>query len=219
MEAVRGKKKIILGVAIAILVVFLTYFFQKQSFQLDVERIKEFVRSLGIFGSLALIFLMVISIVFAPLAVFPFWVASLALYGFGTTLISVILANNLGAAINFWLARRFGQPLVIKLVGKKGIEKIDEIAETVGLQTLIIWRFLGGVGSDYLSYAAGLTLMKFKLYFLISFFATLPMVMLNLFIIHKALTFNPLYFLVLIALGYILAIGFPLMVYKRKQKI
>lgn len=211
------EKRSILIFLVVVLIVVVAYFLRR-SFQFDVNQLKEFVLSLGIFGPLMIIFLIIISIVFAPIAAFPFWLSSLALYGFWLTLVIVLAANSLGSAINFWLARRWGRSLVVKFVGQKGLKKIDEIAEVMGLQILVLGRIFGGASGDYLSYAAGLTQIKFRPYFLITLFGTLPIIILNILIVHQALVVNPLYLVGLAIIGYTLAIGFPILIYRKKTR-
>lgn len=209
------RKIILTGVLLAL--VLLLVFIQKQTLQLDIRHLKEFIRSFGALGPIVFITLNIISIVFSPLTSFPFWVASLALFGFLPTCFYIMVGNSAGSIINFLIAKRFGRPLVANLVGKKGIEKIDEITEMVGLKTLFLARLVGGAATDYVSYAAGLTSMKFKQYTLISIFVTIPMILLNVYLLNRALAFKPIYILILGAWGYILAIIFPLLVYKKKK--
>jgi len=214
-----GKKKKITSLLVAIiLLVILIYLLQKRIIYIDTQQIKEFIRSFGILGPIVLIVLITATIVISPLASLPFWFASLALFGFWLTCFFIIISNSIGSAINFLIAQRFGRPVVTKLVGKKGIEKIDRVTEIIGLKMLFIARLVGGASADYVSYAAGLTSMKFKPYFIISVFAAIPMIFLNLFFLDRILTFNPLFIAVLAPLGYALALVFPLVVYKWPKK-
>jgi uncharacterized membrane protein YdjX (TVP38/TMEM64 family) len=214
---VGKKKKLFLIVLGFILLVLIGYFIQ-QSLRIDVGQLKEFILSLGVFGPLMIIFLVIVSMVVSPIAAFPIWLASLALYGFWPTLIYVLLANNLGSVINFYISRCWGRPVVTKFVGQKGMEKIDEIAEVVGLEILILGRVLGGASGDYLSYAAGLTKIEFKPYILITIFGTIPPITLNILLIYRALVINPIYLILLAAIGYPLAFLLPVLIYRRRIK-
>lgn len=207
------RKKIIWLAAFIALIAFILYFIHRQSFYFDVERIKEFVLTFGALGPIILIVINIGTIVFSPLTSFPFWLASLTLYGFWLTCFYVLIAGVGGAVANFLIARRFGRPIVAKLVGKKGIKMIDEFTEIVGLKTLFIARIFGSAATDYISYAAGLTSMPFKPYFLISFFVPIPGTILNIYVVDKALNLKPLYFLLFVVWGYVLAVGIPLIVY------
>lgn len=212
------KKKLILWLVVIILILLAFYLIQRLTIQIDTQQIKEFIRSFGILGPIVLIILITATIIISPLVSLPLWFASLALFGFWLTCLFIIISNSIGSAVNFLIAQRFGRPVVAKLIGKKGIEKIDEITEIFGLKMLFITRLFGGASADYVSYAAGLTSMKFRPYLLISIFVAIPMVFLNVYLIDKILALNPIYIVFLAPLGYALALVFPLVVYKWPKK-
>lgn len=212
------KKKIIFLAAIAIAIIFILYLIHEETFRIDTEQIKAFIRSFGILGPIVLVVLITATIVISPLASLPFWFASLALFGYWSTCFYIIISNSVGSAINFLIAQKWGRPVVAKLVGKKGIEKIDGVTEIIGLKMLFIARLFGGASADYVSYAAGLTAMKFRPYLLISIFVAMPMIFLNVYLLDKVLDLNPVYIALLAPLGYVLALVFPLVVYKWPKK-
>jgi len=212
------EKKVVLLAILAVFIILVLYLIQKQTLQIDTEQIKEFIRSFGILGPIVLVVLITTTIIISPLASLPFWFASLALFGFWLTCLFIIISNSIGSAVNFLIAQRFGRPIVAKLVGKKGVEKIDEITEIIGSKMLFIARLFGGASADYVSYAAGLTSMKFRPYLLISIFVAIPMIFLNVYLLDKILALNPIYIVFLAPLGYALALVFPLVVYKWPKK-
>jgi uncharacterized membrane protein YdjX (TVP38/TMEM64 family) len=213
----KGRKKFLYGILVFLLVVLGLYFFQKQGPQFNTTQVKELIRSFGILGPLVFMLFNTASIVFAPLTALPLWAASLALYGFWPTLLYIFISFYGGAIANFWIARRWGRPVVSKFVGKKGIKKVDEMTEVVGLQILLIIRLIGGASSDYVAYAAGLTNIEFKPYFIITFFASIPIQALNVYVIHQALSLRYT-FLLLAIIGYALSVILPLWVYQRQRK-
>ena len=213
------RKKLVLGILFFFLAILLVYLFQKQVVQIDIEKVKTDIQALGAWGPLAIILLILASLVFAPLAALPFWLISMALYGFKMTLLYILVANNFGAVINFGIARRWGRPLVVKFVGQKGTEKIDRMVQIIGLEVLVLGRIFSGAGGDFLSYAAGLTKMKFKPYFWITLFGTLPLTTLNVFLVYRALEINPYYLVTLAGIGYAFIIVFPMVIYRKKTKL
>jgi uncharacterized membrane protein YdjX (TVP38/TMEM64 family) len=213
----RKKRKFVFAVFIILLIVFVLYFFQKQGPQFNTAQVKELIRSFGILGPIVFMLFNTASIVFAPITALPLWAASLALYGFWQTLLFIFISFYGGAVVNFWIARRWGRPVVSKFVGKKGIKKVDEMTEVVGLQILLIIRLIGGASSDYVAYAAGLTNIEFKPYFIITFFASIPIQALNVYVIHQALSLKYT-FLLLAIIGYALSVILPLWVYRREKR-
>jgi len=213
----RRKNKLIFGVGLVVLLCVILYLIQSQISKIDIKEIKTFIYSFGILGPIVFIILNIITIVISPLTSFPFWIASISLFGFWPSLFYIIIGNNIGSVINFLIARNLGRPVVSRLVGKEGIEKIDEITKIIGMKTLFAVRFFGGIASDYISYAAGLTSMKFKPYFLISFFTTLPWLFLNVYFLNIALTFKPQYLILFALWSYISVFFFPLLIYKKNK--
>jgi len=212
------KKKIILLAALAIAIIFILYLIHEETFKINTEQIKEFIRSFGILGPIVLVVLITATIIISPLASLPFWFASLALFGYWPTCFYIVISNSVGSAINFLIAQKWGRPVVAKLVGKKGIEKIDGVTEIIGLKMLFIARLIGGASADYVSYAAGLTAMKFRPYLIISIFVAMPMIFFNVYLLDKVFDLNPVYIALLAPLGYVLALVFPLVVYKWPKK-
>jgi len=98
------------------------------------------------------------------------------------------------------------------------MEKIDEVTKIIGLKMLFIARLAGGASADYVSYAAGLTSMEFKPYLVISVFAAIPMICLNLYLLDKVLAIQPILIAFLAPFGWLLALVFPLVVYKWPKK-
>jgi uncharacterized membrane protein YdjX (TVP38/TMEM64 family) len=68
----------------------------------------------------------------------------------------------LAATISFWLARALGRPPVEALVGKAGLEQADHWFARWGTYTVLIARLVPIVSFDIISYAAGLTPMRFR---------------------------------------------------------
>src|SRR4030042_2127996 len=214
----KPRKKAILLITVVILIILALYFLQRNVYRFEIEEIKSFVRSFGILGPLVLIALITLSIVISPLTSIPFWLVGLALFGFWQTCFYVLISHTVGSAINFLIAQRWGRPIVAKLVGKKTMEKINDVTKIIGLKMLFLARFLGVASAAYVSYAAGLTSMKFKPYLLISIFAAIPVICLNLYFLDKVLAIRPLLIAFLAPFGWLLALVFPLVVYKWPKK-
>jgi len=67
-----------------------------------------------------------------------------------------------------------GRPLVEKIVGKKSLEKIDNLTKEYGLTTLFFLRIFQGSIHDFLSIAVGLTDLRFTPYIIVSGLALIP---------------------------------------------
>lgn len=62
----------------------------------------------------------------------------------------------------------------MKLVGKEAMSKVDHLASHEGAKLLVAMRLFQGFISDYISYAAGFTSIKFSMYYLVSLVVPIP---------------------------------------------
>lgn len=164
------KFKLQVSLTIAILISILLYFWGKQIPQQEIE---NFVQSAGFWAPVAWIVIHQISYVIAPISGLPFLIVGFYLFG-KTVIVYSYFVVLIGATINFWISRIWGRSLVKKFAGQDAIEKIDRFSKEYGVITLIAARMLqGGIG-DFVSYAYGLTPMKFSTYVIITALAIIP---------------------------------------------
>ena len=135
---------------------------------LNSPKFTNFVKSSGSFGPLVIILFIAISQIFAPLPGSPGIIVSLAVFGWAETRIYAYIGSLISAAVNFYIARKYGRNWVKKLAGKNSMKDIDEFANVEGTEALAVSRLLGFPLFDYISYAAGLTTMSFHRYYLIT---------------------------------------------------
>lgn len=167
-------------------------------------QIKELTQGLGVWGYLFLLAGIAVGGIIVPLSAVPFLLVGLALYGFRVTFILYYVGNTLVApVVDFWLARKFGRPVVARLAGRRALAQIDKIAAVAGVRVLAILRAFGGVLFDSISYAMGLTNISFKAYFWLTALLPLPGMWLVLTLIEKGLTDSPLFFGVIVILSYL----------------
>lgn len=129
---------------------------------------ENFTQSLGVFGYLIIIGYVVVSHVFAPIAGTPGVALGITIYGIKTGMWLLYFGSLISASINFAISKQFGRPWVEKLAGKQSMRNIDEFAAIEGKQVMIISRLFGFALFDFISYAAGLTKLKYKEYILIT---------------------------------------------------
>lgn len=170
------KKAITLFLLITTISLVLVYIQNK----IGLDKTREFIIEAGFWGPAVYIFLHLLTQIVAPLQGSPFYFLALAIFG-KWSVVYLYIVVAISSFTNFWIARTFGRDIVIKLVGKDGMEKIDHIAEHEGTKALIIMRFFQGTINDFISYAAGLTSMKFSTYIAISLIVPIPWTILFFF--------------------------------------
>jgi uncharacterized membrane protein YdjX (TVP38/TMEM64 family) len=139
------------------------------------EEVITFVRSLGPFGWLAFIFLSAFETVIAPLPGQVFGVIGGYLFDWWGVLLTTI-ANIIGAFIVFVLSRKYGRPLVEKIINKKHIDKFDYLAKEKGSFIFFLIFLIPGLPNDIACYIAGLTEIPIKKLLVIMAIGRMPTV-------------------------------------------
>ena len=132
------------------------------------DQFENYVTRAGIFGPLLFILYIIFSHVFAPITGSPAVIVVASAYGVHVGMSLLYIASMISAVINFYLARKYGRPLIKKLTGEKGIKEIDRFTKLEGREALIFLRFVGFPFFDFISYAVGLTKIPFKTYMTIT---------------------------------------------------
>jgi uncharacterized membrane protein YdjX (TVP38/TMEM64 family) len=133
------------------------------------ERVIELLKTNPVTGAVIYVVYGVISVVIITLPIVPLWPVALFIYSFWIAVLLSLLGNVFGATINFLLARKFGKPLVIKMMGKKLFEEIEHLINVDDRKTFFLMRLFGSNYFDPISYLAGLSKMSFSSFFVITF--------------------------------------------------
>ncbi len=137
------------------------------------DRIRVLIKQSGPWGVVLLIFCLWVTNVVAPLSGSPFLFAGFYSYG-QMAVVYAFIAAVIASVSNFWIAKVWGRKVVVKLAGEDSLDKIDDMTKNYGLQTLFIFRLLLKEFHDVVSYAFGLTNLKFKSYFIVSTLGMIP---------------------------------------------
>ena len=140
----------------------------------DFAVVKDFVESYGPYAMAVSAILMIFQSLMAPLPAFLITFANANLFGWWQGAILSWSSAMAGAALCFWLAKLLGRDVVEKITTKTGLEQIDVFFEKYGKQSVLIARLLPFMSFDVVSYAAGLTSMKFWPFFIATGIGQLP---------------------------------------------
>lgn len=147
----------------------------------DRQKITEIIQKFGIFAPLCYMLLQATQTVIAPI---PGQVTGLVggyLFGWWGILWTVI-GSAFGFFIVFTLARRFGRPLVEKIIKKEHLDRFDFIAGKKAPIILFIIFLLPGFPDDVVCYVAGLTEIPIKQLMAMIIIGRLPaVIMTNIF--------------------------------------
>ena len=117
---------------------------------------------------------MLLQSVAAPLPAFLITFANAALFGWVWGAILSWSSAMAGAALCFFIAKFLGRDVVEKLTSKMAISSIDEFFDKYGKYTILVCRLLPFMSFDIVSYAAGLTSMRFMPFFIATGIGQLP---------------------------------------------
>ena len=157
---------------IILIVAFLVYFFvptanskiNQMIFYLssmNLDMIKEYILSFGIWAPITSFLLMVLQSVIAPIPAFLITLSNAAIFGWVKGAILSWISSMTGAALCFYIGRILGRDAVEKLTSKYAMASVDGFFEKYGKHTILVCRLLPFVSFDFISYAAGLTSMGF----------------------------------------------------------
>lgn len=142
--------------------------------KLDMEGLKEYILSFGIWGPIVSFLLMVLQSVAAPLPAFVITFANAALFGWVYGAILSWSSAMAGAAVCFYIAKFLGRNTVENLTSKFALDDVDKFFVKYGKHTILIARLLPFMSFDLVSYAAGLTSMSFSSFFIATGIGQLP---------------------------------------------
>ena len=178
-QLTRGRLILLIGLAIIVVVALVAaYLAYERWFPWEQAEIEEWINDFGVWGPVVYIAVFAGSMLFAPLPTAPMPLIAAAVFGPGLGFLYTISATAIGSTVCFWIARRLGRPALRRLTAQGALDRIDALGERLGIRLLVVLRLFPIAGVDYVSYAAGLTQMRFAAYIVISVLASSPILIL-----------------------------------------
>ncbi len=123
------------------------------------DRIADLAERAGAPG-VALFLVLMAAAVMSPLPDSPVAIAGLVAYGPLAGMMLVVSGSWAGAALNFLLVRALGRERFHRRFPRMAAP-LDDLAERLGIELVVVLRFLPTVSFDIVSYAAAITRMPF----------------------------------------------------------
>jgi uncharacterized membrane protein YdjX (TVP38/TMEM64 family) len=165
----------------------------------DQEQMRAWVEGLGAWGPLAIIIMEMIQALLAPIPGQAIEAASGYLYGPWWGTLFPMIGMVIGSSIIFLLSRRFGRPLVIRLVGKQSMARLDDLARRGGAPFFFLIWLLPFAPDDLACVAAGLTPMPFRQFIVLMTVGRLPGVFVSVMVGANIARVDPIWWAVLLA--------------------
>jgi uncharacterized membrane protein YdjX (TVP38/TMEM64 family) len=144
----------------------------------DYDDFERWMRDLGALGPIVYIIFFALSMVIAPIPTTPAPIAAAAAWGAAAGAIYTLIAGAIGASLCFYIARRWGRRAYEHFLPEKMVLEIDRLADRLAVRVLLVMRLFPMLGPDVVSYAAGLTTIRYRDYLLITVIFSLPSVIL-----------------------------------------
>ncbi len=159
----KSKKFLICRISLALLglltiILVLKYLPHILELTVSPDKFRNYIISLGSFGSLVFIFFQILQTIIAPIPGEVIQVAGGYIYGVTFGVIYSIVGMLLGAIIAFYFTRLIGTPFIEKLIKRKNSQWMVDIMDSKKFSTILFIIFLvPGLPKDFLIYVAGLT--------------------------------------------------------------
>ncbi len=140
---------------------------------MDTAQLKQQIISLGYAGPLMIMSLMAIAIIINPIPSAPIALAAGAVFGHTWGTIYVVAGATTGAVIAFSIARLLGYEGLCRLLGRQ-LKPAWLGSQNILTMMVLISRFVPFISFDLVSYAAGLTPIKFWRFALATVFGLIP---------------------------------------------
>ncbi|MDD2955596.1 MAG: VTT domain-containing protein [Oscillospiraceae bacterium] len=143
---------------------------------------QAFLDSLGVWGVFVMLGVQILQVVVAVFPGEPVEVLAGMIYGTWGGLLICLLGLLAGTAVIFFTVRRLGRSFVEKLFAKEKLQRLRFLQDTKKLELIIfLLFFIPGTPKDMLTYAAGLTPIRTRDFFLIATLARIPSVVSSTF--------------------------------------
>jgi uncharacterized membrane protein YdjX (TVP38/TMEM64 family) len=188
------------GLLLAALVAALVIWWRPlYDFVADQEQIRAWVERLGAWGPVAIVLLEMVQALLAPIPGQGIEAVSGYLYGPWWGTLFPMIGMVTGSSITFLLSRRFGRPLVIRLVGKQSMDRLDDLARRGGAPFFFLIWLLPFAPDDLACVAAGLTPMPYGQFLVLMTLGRLPGVFVSVLVGANAAKIDPLWWGILLA--------------------
>ncbi|MCK5085070.1 MAG: VTT domain-containing protein [Candidatus Pacebacteria bacterium] len=155
------KLKSWVSILIFITIIIVITFYSSQFFA-NVENIRNLLAKTGVLAPLVFVMVQIVQVVIAPISHYMIQIAGGVVFGFWLGGALNYVGSAIGSIIAFLLARKYGKPLVSKIVNKRIMDKYESAIQKMGPFGLFLIYFLPIFPDDEIIYFVGLSKMKFK---------------------------------------------------------
>ncbi len=134
------------------------------------------------YGQVGLTTVMIIQTLIAPIPSEALLMFAGAILPLWDVLIFGGLGLIIGSVIAFFVARYGGRPIVIKMIGEKWVDSVDNWVSRNGAKAILFTRIVPIIPFDMISYVSGVTKMNFSDYFIATVIGSIPRILLLVYL-------------------------------------
>lgn len=127
------------------------------------------------YGNIGLVAVMIVQTIIAPI---PSEVLLMFAGAIGMNIFDVLIFGGsglvIGSVIAFFIARRGGRPVVVKIIGERWTDSVDAWVSKNGTKAILFTRLVPVIPFDLISYVSGITSIKFRDYFVATVIGAIP---------------------------------------------
>jgi uncharacterized membrane protein YdjX (TVP38/TMEM64 family) len=121
---------------------------------------------------------MIIQTIIAPIPSEALLVFAGAFFSIYDVLVFGGIGLIVGSVIAFHIARRGGRPVVVKIIGEKWTDVMDDWVSRNGTKAILFTRIVPIIPFDLVSYVSGITPMSFSEYLIATIIGAIPRILL-----------------------------------------
>ena len=149
---------------------------------IGIESLRESVRSIGIFGPIAIVLLKMSTIIVVPLGGGPVYAVAGAVFGFWNGLLLTLVGDALGFSVAFYISRLWGRSVVQFFVPHAQVVALENVLERGSeLRPFIKARIAFAALPEVFAYVAGLTRVSFLVFLPVQVIPHIPSMVLMVF--------------------------------------
>jgi len=185
------------AVLMAVLLAVIYWWQPIYDFASDPAQVRSWIEGLGAWGPIAIVFLEMIQALLAPIPGQAIEAVGGYLYGPWLGTLYSLIGMAIGSFITFSLARRFGRPLVVKLIGQQSVARLDDLVRRGGAPFFFLIWLLPFAPDDLACVAAGLTPMPVAQFMVLMLLGRAPGVFVSVYVGANAAQIAPVWWAVL----------------------
>ncbi|MDN5869521.1 MAG: TVP38/TMEM64 family protein [Nitrococcus sp.] len=138
------------------------------------EAVRAYILSFGLWAPVISLALMLLQAIASPIPAFAVSIANGLAFGPWWGAVLSLVGRALAATLCFFIARALGRDAVETIVGRKAVRRSETWFEEWGTQTVLFTRLIPFFPFDLISYAAGLSRLRFDKFMLATVIGETP---------------------------------------------